>query len=77
MLLLLEGVGRPLDASYHKGQYVWFRGGDMKDYYDKRSFIKKKEGVRAYPHGTLSQCHWMALILWNKNIFGLGASVGR
>ena len=35
--------GDPLNASYHTGkQYIWFRGGYLKGFCDKRSFIKRK-----------------------------------
>ena len=40
--------GDPLDVSYHKGQYIRFRGGDLKGFCDKRSFIKRGWGM---PHG--------------------------
>ena len=78
-LLWNEGVlgsplGNPrsvsLDGSYHKEQqYIWFRGGDLNNFWDIRPYMKWREwGI---PLGNPSQCLWFSLIIMNNNIYGL------
>ena len=74
----MKGVGHApgdplstsLDASYHKEQeYIWFKGGDLNSFCDIRSSMNCRGwGI---PTGTPSLCHWMRLIIRNKNIYVL------
>ena len=51
--------------------HVWFRGGDLNGFWDIWPFMKWRG--EACSRGSPSWCHWMCLILTNKNIYGLGA----
>ena len=49
--------------------YIWFRGGDLKTFWDIRLLSNEVGG--AYPQETYGLCHWMHLLIRNKNIYGL------
>ena len=68
-------VGDPGSVSHHtEQQYIWFKDGVLYGYWDVKPYMNLEEWGK-HSGGTPDQCHWMCLIIRNKNIYGLGLGI--